>query len=158
MKAIVLALSSLNASPAIRMRNVSSLYETEAVGYKNQADFINGVVELSTSLTPVRLLRRLQQVEKMVGRTREIRWGPRTIDLDILLYDELFYASKELTIPHRELQNRRFALAPLAEIAQDHVVPGTGKSVIQLLKETADASRIRLLMTSVDFKQKLQEV
>ena len=158
LRTAVRALSLLQKSEKVTIQNVSSLYETEAIGYEAQGDFINGVAELSTHLPPMRLLRLLQDIEKRLGRTREFRWGPRTIDLDILLYGDLVYASDELTIPHREMQNRRFVLVPLAEIAQNYEVPGTRKRVSQLLADTADTSRVRLYMTSADVKEKLKEV
>ena len=158
LRTVLSALSLLQASPGLSICSVSSLYETEAVGYEKQADFINGVVAVFTRLRPLRLLRRLQTVEKRLGRMREIRWGPRTIDLDILLYGDLVLVSDELTIPHPEMQNRRFVLVPLAEIAQDDHVPGTGKRIGQLLAATTDKSRVDLFMTSADVKEKLKEV
>ena len=152
------ALLYLKKSPFISIQKVSSLYETEAVGYTEQSDFLNGVVEISTGTSPAQLLSFVQDIEKRLGRRRAVRWGPRTIDLDILLYGEKIVESDELVIPHKEMQNRSFVLVPLAEIAPAVVIPGTGKTVSQLLKDTTDSSRIQLYMTSADVKQKVKEV
>jgi len=147
----------LNQSVSICIQDVSNIYETEPVGYTDQDDFLNGAVKISTRLTPVELLCVVQDIEKKLGRTRLVLWGPRTIDLDILLYNDQIIREKDLIIPHPELQNRRFVLLPLADIAQDVIVPSTGKTIQKLLAETSDHSRIHLYQTSADVKQKLAE-
>lgn len=152
------ALAALKTTPQMCLRKVSSLYETEAVGYIEQDDFLNGVVEIVTFLTPFVLLQNVQRIEQSLGRKRDFRWGPRTIDLDILLFDDLVIESKELIIPHQELHNRRFVLQPLAEIAADLRVPRFEKKVTDLLAETSDKSAIRLYKTSAIVEQKLKEV
>ena len=158
LKTVLNALAFIQSSPGILIQNLSSLYETKAVGYVEQPDFLNGAAEITTDLNPIELLRILQRIENKLDRIRIKRWGPRTIDLDILLFDDLVYESDELTIPHREIVNRRFVLQPLAEIAKDLAVAGTGRTVNQLLAHAKDTSGVRLFMTSVDVLQKLNEV
>ncbi len=152
------ALLQIHRHESARIDNVSNIYETEPVGFKAQADFLNGVAKISTHLTPIELLLFVQRVEHNLGRTRDIRWGPRTIDLDILLYEDRMINTSDLIIPHPELSHRRFVLKPLADIAADVVVPGLGKSVKDLLAETSDTSRIRLIKTSADVENKIFEV
>jgi 2-amino-4-hydroxy-6-hydroxymethyldihydropteridine diphosphokinase len=155
---IIQALVLLANSEHIKIGAVSSLYETEPVGYKHQAEFLNGVVEISTVTSPMELLNFLLIVEAKLGRTRRFRWGPRTIDLDILLFDGVVIDSEALTVPHPELANRRFVLEPLAELAPQARVPGSGKKVIELLKETSDTSNIRLYKKSADVEHRLEKV
>lgn len=95
---------------------ISSLYQTEPVGYLEQGPFLNAVLKGLTSLHPLELLSFLQEIEKQLYRTKEIRWGPRTIDLDILLYGERVFQSQELIIPHPRMEERPFVLIPLGEI------------------------------------------
>lgn len=101
----------------IRLKTVSSWRQTAPYGGVEQADFLNGVMEVQTLLTPLELLDYLHEVEQAADRKREIHWGPRTLDLDILLYDDLVTESEELIIPHVDMQNRDFVLGPMAEIA-----------------------------------------
>jgi len=112
---------------------VSRLRDTDPVGFEAQPTFLNGVAALETELPPRALLDRLLELERSLGRTREgPRFGPRTIDLDLLLYDDLELAEPSLTLPHPRLHERRFALEPLAELAPGLAVPGRG-SVESLL-------------------------
>jgi len=96
--------------------NVASLYKTSAYGVMNQADFYNSVIILNTEIGPKELLSELKNIEKRVGRTENIRWGPREIDLDIIFYNQTQINIKELTIPHPDFHNRIFVLQPLVEI------------------------------------------
>ena len=106
---------------------VSHLRETDPVGFEDQPRFLNGVAALETELPPRELLDRLLEVERSLGRTREgPRFGPRTIDLDLLVYGDLELDEPGLTVPHPRLHERRFVLEPLAELAPDLVVPGRG--------------------------------
>lgn len=129
------ALNLLEAHEAIAIQKRSSIYETDPVGYLDQGDFLNMVVEIQTLLEPFALLEAIQEIEDKLGRTREIRFGPRTIDLDILLYNEEALADSRLTIPHPAMHERAFVLVPLAEIASELVLPNNGKSVKGLLEE-----------------------
>ncbi len=118
------ALRKLDLLPTIDVKTVSSLIETTPVGITEQPDFLNAAAEIETTLTPHRLLEAILAVEKDLGRERTLRWGPRVIDIDILIYEDKQIKSPSLTLPHPRLTERAFALAPLAEIAPDLVVPG----------------------------------
>ena len=111
------ALKALSNDSAILVRDVSSIYETDPVGFTNQPAFLNMVAEIETSLQPLELLSSLQKIEEKLGRTREIKWGPRTIDLDILLYNQENMKSERLIIPHPRMKERGFVLIPLFELA-----------------------------------------
>lgn len=114
------SIAQLNQSELIRC---SSLYQSSAIGPGKQEDYINAVIEIQTSLPPLTLLAALQAIENQQGRKRELRWGPRTLDLDILLYGSQLISSEQLTVPHKELINRNFVLYPLAEIAPNLFLP-----------------------------------
>jgi 2-amino-4-hydroxy-6-hydroxymethyldihydropteridine diphosphokinase len=121
------ALELLAADGAMELEAVSSLRETDPVGYAEQPRFLNGAAALRTELAPQAVLERLQQVEAALGRDRSgPRFGPRTIDLDLLLYDGLQVNEAGLEIPHPRLAERRFVLEPLAELDSALAVPGRG--------------------------------
>lgn len=101
----------------------SPLYQTQPVGYTSQPDFINAVMAIKTALSPLILLKELQKIENEQGRVRDIRWGPRTLDVDLLLYDNQQFQTPELTIPHPRLTERAFVLRPLLDIAPDFILP-----------------------------------
>jgi 2-amino-4-hydroxy-6-hydroxymethyldihydropteridine diphosphokinase len=113
----------LKSSEEVRISKESSLYESEPVGYLDQPCFLNQVVDVKTTLAPQDLLHILQQVENVLGRRRVIRWGPRVIDIDLLLYDRLTISSDDLTVPHPRLDERNFVLVPLNEISPELVHP-----------------------------------
>jgi 2-amino-4-hydroxy-6-hydroxymethyldihydropteridine diphosphokinase len=120
----------------------SSVYETEPVGLRPQPWFLNLVAELETALDPEELLRVIHRVEAALGRARAVRWGPRSIDIDILLYGTVTLATDVLTIPHPALASRRFVLEPLAELAPDLALPGGG-TVSDALAAAGDEPAVR---------------
>ena len=126
--------------PDSRLGAVSSLYRTAPVGLEDQPDFVNAVAMIETELTPRALLDELLAIEKRYARVRSVKNGPRTLDLDILLYGDTPHAEDALTIPHPRMHERAFVLVPLAEIAPDAVVPGLGK--VSELAERADAGGV----------------
>jgi len=113
--------------------SASSLYETAAWGKNDQPSFLNQVLEIQTSLSPRQLLKKILHIEKQIGRVRKEKYGPRIIDIDILLFNDEIYNYPSLKIPHPELQNRRFALVPLAEIAPESIHPVFKKTITELL-------------------------
>jgi 2-amino-4-hydroxy-6-hydroxymethyldihydropteridine diphosphokinase len=112
------------------------------MGYREQDDFVNAVVEIETGLSPDELLDQCRSIEEELGRVRTIRWGPRTIDVDLLLYGTVVIETPELTIPHPLLHSRRFVLAPLCEIAPQAFHPKLQKTASDLLRELVDQHRV----------------
>ena len=123
----------------------SSLYQTAAWGLTDQADFINQVILLQTSLKPHEILEEIQAIEKAQGRERLITWGPRTLDLDILFIGQEVIQSSDLQVPHPHIQDRKFILIPLHEIAADWIHPVFKKSAKELLMETKDTSAVEII-------------
>ncbi|MDS1003837.1 2-amino-4-hydroxy-6-hydroxymethyldihydropteridine diphosphokinase [Clostridium sporogenes] len=119
----------------IKIIKVSPIYETEPYGVLDQDSFLNGVVKIETNLTPENLIKELLLIEKQLDRVRERRWGPRTIDLDIIFYDDLIINEKNLIIPHKDMGNREFVLKPLCDIDENFIHPVLKKSVRQLYDE-----------------------
>ena len=117
------ALRALHAPPSLEVVRASTFYETAPVGVTGQPDFLNAVAEVRTTLPPAALLARLLGVEQQLGRVRTERWGPRVIDIDILLYGDQALALPGLTVPHPRAAERSFVLQPLAEIAPDARFP-----------------------------------
>ena len=122
----------------VHVEKVSKIIETPPYGYKEQPPFLNCVAEVVTFLPPLRLLKALQDIEHRLGRVRVIRWGPRTIDLDILFYDDLVVETSYLKIPHPDMENRLFVLKPLAEIAPELKHPIHGKTVCYMLSDLTE--------------------
>lgn len=112
------AVRQLQEHPGVRVTGQSSLYETDPVGFTEQDPFLNMVIEISTSLHASSLFERMQAAELSLGRKREIRWGPRTIDLDLLLFDESMQNDPDLILPHPRMLERAFVLVPLLEVMQ----------------------------------------
>lgn len=127
------AIAAMVHIPETKVIRLSSLYRSRPMGPQDQPDYVNGVVELASALTPRQLLKELQKIELQQGRVRKAnRWGPRTLDLDILLFGQQIIADQELTIPHYGMQQREFVLYPLAQIAAKLQLPD-GQSLAQLL-------------------------
>jgi 2-amino-4-hydroxy-6-hydroxymethyldihydropteridine diphosphokinase len=120
----------------------SSLYETAAWGNTDQPAFLNQALEISTSLNARQLIRRILKIEKLMGRIRKEKYGPRIIDIDILLFNNERHNYQFLKLPHPEMQNRRFALLPLAEISPDILHPVLNKTITELLNECTDELQV----------------
>jgi 2-amino-4-hydroxy-6-hydroxymethyldihydropteridine diphosphokinase len=131
---IARAIELLEVEPKIHIERVSSLYETEPVGFTEQPDFINAVARLNTELSARELLSVVLGVENIMGRKRTIRWGPRVIDVDILIYNDERISEPDLEVPHPRMAERRFVLEPLAEIAPDLVI-SDGRTVAEALAD-----------------------
>ncbi|GAA4381769.1 2-amino-4-hydroxy-6-hydroxymethyldihydropteridine diphosphokinase [Hymenobacter koreensis] len=134
------------AEQAGKIVSVSPVYETAAWGLEAQPAFLNQAVHISTALAPEALLDICQQVEQEAGREREEMWGPRTLDVDILLYDDVVLDSPRLVLPHPRLHKRRFALVPLADLAPSLVHPALGQTVQQLLADCPDTLPVEAWM------------
>ncbi len=131
------AIESLQADEDIRVEKVSSLLTTKPYGGVEQQDFLNGAIAIRTLLTPEELLVKLHEIEAAANRERTVRWGPRTLDLDIIFYDKLVYESEALILPHVDMENRYFVLKPLSELAPNYRHPVLRKTVTQLLENVA---------------------
>jgi 2-amino-4-hydroxy-6-hydroxymethyldihydropteridine diphosphokinase len=123
--------------------NKSSLYETEPWGYTDDKYFLNQIIQAETILTPLEILHKIKFIEQSMGRVRStIRYSARQIDIDILFYDDLIVYLPELSIPHKEIQNRKFVLIPMAEIAEELVHPVLLRNIGELLAACQDKSRV----------------
>lgn len=136
------AIEEIENIPGTKVLAVSSLYKTEPVGDIEQDWFVNAVTKVETSLSPRELLNTLLDVERSLGRVREVKWGPRVIDLDILLYDGLLIDEDGLVIPHPYLHERGFVLAPLTEIAPELIHPGLKKSMSELFNKLHNHKKV----------------
>ena len=140
---IVKAISELRSLASSRLLCTSSLYLSKPLGPQDQPDFVNAVVELETTLSALDLLSRLQNIESQHKRVRKERWGPRTLDLDLLLYGEEKIEDERLKVPHPEILNRNFVLIPLYEIAPELTIAGMGK--IEDLVKRVDQSGLVII-------------
>jgi 2-amino-4-hydroxy-6-hydroxymethyldihydropteridine diphosphokinase len=128
-------ISSLRDTQVLR---VSSVFETEPWGIKDQSEFLNCTAEISTRLEVSDLVTKIKVIERLVGRTNSSKWHEREIDIDLLFYSDLVMNSETIRVPHAELCNRNFVLIPLNELAPDFIHPVYGKSVSQILSESSD--------------------
>jgi 2-amino-4-hydroxy-6-hydroxymethyldihydropteridine diphosphokinase len=131
----------------VTIRRVSSLFLTDPVGVTHQPEFANLAVEADTILEPQELLKEVKRVEHEVGRRPTFRWGPRVVDIDILLYDDLVLETPELTIPHSEMTRRAFVLLPLAQIAPHVLHPLEHRTIAELATIAPHADTVRLIPT-----------
>lgn len=152
LKLIEQAVGFLNLAQDIKLIRTSALYETEPWGVKNQNWFLNMAVEIKTSLSPQDLLVKLQNIERTLGRNREkeIRWGERPIDIDIIFYDNLVLESDVLTIPHKFMHKRAFVLVPLLELIPDFVHPVFNITISQLYDNLEEVEEVYLYGTRTD--------
>jgi 2-amino-4-hydroxy-6-hydroxymethyldihydropteridine diphosphokinase len=150
---LLLALRGMMEASLCVMR-VSSIYETEAISEINQPPFLNMVAEIGNTLpTPEQVMARLLRIEFALGRTRELKDGPRTIDLDLLLYGDIEKETEFLRLPHPRLHERRFILEPLVEIAPRVVHPGLKKNAAELLESVDDKSAVKRWAPSLGIRE-----
>lgn len=131
-------------SNGITIRRESNIYETAAWGKEDQEPFLNQVIEVETGKSPQRMLFIANMIEKEMGRERFEKWGSRLIDIDILYFNDIVFQEENLKIPHPEVQNRRFTLVPMVEVAPDFIHPSLQKSQSQLLEDCADSLEVTL--------------
>ncbi len=137
-------IAEIGKLPGTKITALSSFYDTQPVGPVEQDNFLNAVLRIETSIAPHQLLRELQRIETDVfKRKRMEHWGPRSMDLDILIYGNLTVAEENLTIPHPRMHERRFVLVPMAEIAPGLVHPQIGKSMAEILKDLNSNEQVR---------------
>ena len=141
---ITQALQLLLDADRVSLIQISSLYETEPVGYEEQDWFLNGVIAVETGLSLHGLLALLKGIEGVVGRQHRARWGPREVDLDLLIYDQCCIDTPNLTVPHPEMHRRSFVLVPFAEIAPDVRHPILQENIQSLLANLTDEKTVKL--------------
>lgn len=137
------AVRMIDRMPGVRVRRSSSLYETDPVGYTEQASFLNLALHIETSLAPAELLLHMQEIEAELGRERIIRWGPRTLDIDILLYGTEWIQQEGLQIPHPRMTERAFVLVPLTEIAPAALIPYRRGAKTEFLSVAAALAEVK---------------
>ena len=136
------AIAELKKAQNTKIVWASSVYETDPVGKTDQPKFLNAALEVETALEPRELFAEAKSVEQRLGRTMSERWGPREIDIDVLLYDGLVFSDDAVTVPHPEMERRKFVLVPLKEIAPDLVHPISGMTMEELVAACKDAGRV----------------
>lgn len=140
---LLLALSRLSSLPQTRLSRLSQVYQTDPVGPPGQGPYLNMVAEIESGLEPQSLMQALLEIEKSLGRERTVRWGARTLDLDLLLYGEWVADIPQLTLPHPRLHERAFVLAPLCDLIPEARHPNLGMTYRQLL-ERVDSKGVRV--------------
>jgi dihydroneopterin aldolase/2-amino-4-hydroxy-6-hydroxymethyldihydropteridine diphosphokinase len=141
-KNLMSAIELINNSKLSKVTKISKLYDTKPVGYLKQDNFLNGALEVNTLLSPKKLMKFLLEKEIELRRERIIKWGPRTIDLDILLYDDLVSCEEEVIIPHPKMHERLFVLKPLSDIAPYVIHPVLNSRVIDLMNKLAESEKL----------------
>lgn len=142
-KNCIKAIEKISTTKDIKVISTSSFYQTEPIGGIEQAWFVNSAIEIETGLSAENLLSVLLNIELAMGRKRKEKWGPRLIDLDLLLYNNLILENKGLTLPHPEIQNRNFVLIPMSEIAENLIHPVFKKTIKNLLQESSDVTIVK---------------
>ena len=137
------AIEKISNTKDIKIISKSSFYQTEPIGGVQQGWFVNSAIKIETDLSPENLLSVLLNLELAMGRIRKEKWGPRLIDLDLLLYGNLVLKKQELTLPHPEIQNRKFVLTPMSEIAENLIHPTLKKTIKTLLQESSDVTIVK---------------
>jgi 2-amino-4-hydroxy-6-hydroxymethyldihydropteridine diphosphokinase len=132
----------IEISKIVKILEVSSLYETEPIGEKEQPDFLNAVLEIDTELEPYQLINLLKGIESSLGRKKKEKWDPREIDIDILFYGNEIIETKNLKIPHPEIEKRKFVLVPLSEINSNFIHPKRNKTVEELLMKLNGGEKV----------------
>ncbi|MBP2242612.1 2-amino-4-hydroxy-6-hydroxymethyldihydropteridine diphosphokinase [Cytobacillus eiseniae] len=138
------AIEELHALLEVDVVNTSSIYETDPVGYEDQGPFLNMVILVRTELKPIELLDKCLEIEKTLGRKRDIRWGPRTIDLDILMYNQENIKTEKLFVPHPRMHERAFVLIPLLEVQPSIKLPTMETPLEAILEEIPDREGVRV--------------
>lgn len=138
------AIQLLDDNAGIKIESISSIYETDPIGYTDQACFLNAVIKVSTSLQPEKLLQACLYIENELGRKREFRWGPRTLDLDILLYNQENIETESLFVPHPRMHERAFVIIPLMELDPDIELPNVNAPLDDILNQIPDKEGVRL--------------
>ncbi len=138
------AVSALGDREDVQINRISSIYETEPWGKKDQDVFLNQVAEIETELGPRKLMAVCQEIEKSLGREKNEKWGPRTIDIDLLLFGDQIVDENNLHVPHPRLSERLFVLIPLCEVASGVIVPGLGQTVQNVLERCPDRGSVKL--------------
>ena len=146
-KTLSQALRELAKHPKIKLTQASSLYQTAPVGVVDQPDFLNAVVRIETALPPDALMTAVPSVEKKLGRVRTIRWGPRVIDIDVLLYGAREIETPLIMVPHPRMRERAFVMTPLAEIAPSLTVPGEGRNAAKIASELPEKNSVKIIGT-----------
>lgn len=126
---------------------ISPVYKSDAYGLKDQPDFYNCACMLLTDLSPLKLLKKIKEFELAIGRTTKQRWGPREIDIDIIFFGDKVIRNEHLSIPHYDYQNRKFVLQPIVDIDSSLIAPDTKKSIIQVMEECKDDTKLELVET-----------
>lgn len=137
------AISEISKLSGTKIINISSLYETEPWGEKNQDDYLNAAIEISPVLDAEMLLKKLKMIEQNSGRSQRKKWERREIDIDILFYGNEIIETGEMKIPHHEIENRKFVLIPMEEIAGDYIHPVLKIPISKLLSETGDNLKVK---------------
>ena len=143
------AIREMSKNDSIKVISKSSFYQTSPISPIKQEWFINSVIKINTSLTPIKLLTNLLNIESAMGRVRKEKWGPRLIDLDLLFYDNQILNEEKITIPHPEISKRNFVLIPLCEIAENLNHPTLKKNIKTLLQESTDNAKVRKLNPTI---------